>query len=160
MVLEVAQLILAPPRVRVRRVGLRGADERLPLDPCAGADLERIGRGIAGRPRDVHRAELVLDDAGRETLDGWVTMMQDWMAGILDWHILTGRYDEQAQRRQYTPGAFIDAARRAAPAGGRPAAATAPLAFGATGLGTSAARPLAWMRGSPEMSAARVPSRT
>jgi hypothetical protein len=45
-----------------------------------------------------------LDDAGRVTLDGWVTMMQDWMAGILDWHILTGRYDEQAQRRQYTPG--------------------------------------------------------
>jgi germacradienol/geosmin synthase len=101
-----------------------------------------------------------LDDAGRVTLDDWVTMMQDWMAGILDWHILTGRYDEQAQRRQYTPGAFIDAGRRAAPAGGRPAAATAPLVFGATGLGTSAARPLDWMRGSPEMSAARAPSRT
>ena len=109
-------------------------------------------------------ASFDLDDADRETLDGWVTMMQDWMAGILDWHLLTGRYDEQAQRRQYTPGAFIDAGRRTVLAGGRPearpAAATAPLAFGATGLGTSAARPLAWFRGSPEMSAAGVPSKT
>jgi germacradienol/geosmin synthase len=103
-----------------------------------------------------------LDDADRETLDGWVMMMQDWLAGILDWHILTGRYDEQAQRRQHTAGAFIDAARRAAPAGGRPdalaAAATAQFAAGPTGLGTFAARPLSWSGASPAMSPAGVPS--
>jgi len=30
--------------------------------------------------------------------------MQDWMAGILDWHMLTGRYPESALRRRYACG--------------------------------------------------------
>jgi germacradienol/geosmin synthase len=60
-----------------------------------------------------------LDEEARRALDGYVTELQDWMAGILDWHRLTGRYDEAALRRQRAPRALA----------------------GPTGLGTSAARP-------------------
>ena len=67
-----------------------------------------------------------LDDEDRETLAGWVTMLQDWMAGILDWHRLSRRYDEQTLRRPplaHAAGAVAGA-----------------FAQGPTGLGTSAAR--------------------
>jgi germacradienol/geosmin synthase len=37
----------------------------------------------------------------REALDAYVVGLQDWMAGILDWHMLTGRYSESALRRRY-----------------------------------------------------------
>lgn len=61
-----------------------------------------------------------LDADARETLDAYVVRLQDWMAGILDWHILTGRYDESALRRRYrTPPQWLS---------------------GPTGLGTSASR--------------------
>ncbi len=63
--------------------------------------------------------EFDLDTDNRDALDGYVVGLQDWMAGILDWHRLCGRYDESALRRRY---------RRA------------PRRFGGpTGLGTSAA---------------------
>jgi germacradienol/geosmin synthase len=63
--------------------------------------------------------EFDLDANAREALDSYVVGLQDWMAGILDWHMLSGRYDEAALRRRY---------RRA------------PQRFGGpTGLGTSAA---------------------
>ncbi|MGH4002344.1 MAG: terpene synthase family protein, partial [Pseudonocardiaceae bacterium] len=59
-----------------------------------------------------------LDADAREALDAYVVGLQDWMAGILDWHMLCGRYDESALRRRYR---------------------TPPLRFGGpTGLGTSA----------------------
>ncbi|MGH3868810.1 MAG: family 2 encapsulin nanocompartment cargo protein terpene cyclase [Pseudonocardiaceae bacterium] len=49
---------------------------------------------------------LVADDFGldanaREALDAYVVGLQDWMAGILDWHMLCGRYGESALRRRY-----------------------------------------------------------
>jgi germacradienol/geosmin synthase len=60
-----------------------------------------------------------LDADAREALDAYVVGMQDWMAGILDWHRLCGRYDESALRRRYQ---------------------TSPRRLGGpTGLGTSAA---------------------
>jgi germacradienol/geosmin synthase len=62
--------------------------------------------------------EFQLDAAAREALDGYVMGLQGWMAGILDWHRATGRYDESAVRRRY---------RRPPPGPGGP-----------TGLGTSA----------------------
>jgi germacradienol/geosmin synthase len=63
--------------------------------------------------------EFDLDANAREALDSYVVGLQDWMAGILDWHMLSGRYDEAALRRRYR----------------RP-----PQRFGGpTGLGTSAA---------------------
>jgi germacradienol/geosmin synthase len=42
-----------------------------------------------------------LDADAREALDAYVVGLQDWMAGILDWHILTRRYGESALRRRY-----------------------------------------------------------
>jgi germacradienol/geosmin synthase len=48
--------------------------------------------------------EFELDAAAREALDGYVVGLQDWMAGILDWHMLCGRYSEQALRRRYRKG--------------------------------------------------------
>ena len=70
---------------------------------------------------------FALDEGDRATLRAWVVSLQDWMAGILDWHRLTGRYDEEALRRSNTAGAVL---------------ATA-LPAGPTGLGTAAARAFA-----------------
>ncbi|MGH3939303.1 MAG: family 2 encapsulin nanocompartment cargo protein terpene cyclase [Pseudonocardiaceae bacterium] len=43
--------------------------------------------------------EYNLDTHARDALNAYVVGMQDWMAGILDWHRLCGRYDEVALRR-------------------------------------------------------------
>jgi germacradienol/geosmin synthase len=63
--------------------------------------------------------ELQLDDAARKDLAAYVEGLQDWVSGILDWHNLTGRYDEAALRSERTPPQLLG---------------------GPTGLGTSAAR--------------------
>ncbi len=61
--------------------------------------------------------DVNLDADSRDALDAYVVGLQDWMAGILDWHMLTGRYGESALRRRYR---------------------TPPRRFGGpTGLGTS-----------------------
>ncbi|MGH2917734.1 MAG: germacradienol/geosmin synthase, partial [Solirubrobacteraceae bacterium] len=77
-----------------------------------------------------------LDDEGRATLAAWVHSMQDWMAGILDWHRLTGRYDEDALRRGNTVGAVVVPAVLAGPTGlGTAGARIAPAS--ATGRGSA-----------------------
>jgi germacradienol/geosmin synthase len=45
--------------------------------------------------------EFDLDEQARDALDAYVEGLQDWVAGILDWHILTGRYNEPALLRRY-----------------------------------------------------------
>lgn len=67
-----------------------------------------------------------LDDHDRQTLEDWITMMQDWMAGILDWHYLSGRYTPDRLRDRYTP---------------QPPTPTRSPNHHPTGLGTSAAQP-------------------
>jgi germacradienol/geosmin synthase len=64
--------------------------------------------------------DFSLDADARKALHAYVVGLQDWVAGILDWHRLTRRYDETALRRRY----------RMPPR----------LLSGPTGLGTSAAR--------------------
>lgn len=76
---------------------------------------------------------LIVDDfqlnaPARAALDGYVVGLQDWMAGILDWHILCGRYREPALRKRYQAGFYRTGSYRTQP--GRPG--------GPTGLGTSA----------------------
>jgi len=44
-------------------------------------------------------ADLALDDEARAALDAYVVGLQDWMAGILDWHVLTRRYPESELQR-------------------------------------------------------------
>ena len=48
-----------------------------------------------------------LDDEQRASLDEWVTMMADWMAGILTWHRMTARYPEESLRKLPVPGAVL-----------------------------------------------------
>lgn len=48
--------------------------------------------------------DFALDTDAREALDAYVVGMQDWVAGILDWHMLTGRYGESTLRRRYARG--------------------------------------------------------
>jgi germacradienol/geosmin synthase len=85
-----------------------------------------------------------LDAADRGTLEGWVEMMQDWMAGILDWHRLSARYPEESLRELPVPGAVIHHGPRALQTGDAPSVADAErlVAFAAApiGPGTSAAR--------------------
>jgi germacradienol/geosmin synthase len=45
--------------------------------------------------------EFSLDADARHALDAYVVGLQNWMAGILNWHMLTGRYGESALRRRY-----------------------------------------------------------
>jgi hypothetical protein len=63
--------------------------------------------------------EFQLEAAAREALDQYVEGLQDWVAGILDWHRASGRYPEPALQRRYQK----KSQRRGGP----------------TGLGTSAA---------------------
>lgn len=100
--------------------------------------------------------DLALDEAARKALDAYVEGLQDWMAGILDWHLITRRYDEAFLRRHCpSPSMLLTGptglgtagVRAVAPHDPRPVAAapaarerpTAP-AMVLTGLGTSAAR--------------------
>ncbi|MGH3869656.1 MAG: terpene synthase family protein [Pseudonocardiaceae bacterium] len=66
--------------------------------------------------------DFALDADAREALDAYVVGMQDWVAGVLDWHILCGRYNETALWRRYR--------KRKRRLGG--------VIGGPTGLGTSA----------------------
>lgn len=43
--------------------------------------------------------DLGLSGAARKSLDAYVEGLKDWMAGILDWHVITRRYDEAFLRR-------------------------------------------------------------
>ncbi|HEX2299071.1 MAG TPA: hypothetical protein VHH34_11235 [Pseudonocardiaceae bacterium] len=45
--------------------------------------------------------EFGLDEQARQTLHTYIEGLQNWMAGILDWHHLTGRYDEPALQQRY-----------------------------------------------------------
>jgi germacradienol/geosmin synthase len=89
--------------------------------------------------------QFELDDEGRASLDLWVTMMKDWMAGILVWHQVSARYPEESLKELDAPGGLLygKAATQTPSAeprheAGREAASA--LAAGPTGLGTSAAR--------------------
>jgi len=45
--------------------------------------------------------DFALDDEAREAVDGYVRHMQNWLAGILNWHRGCDRYDEAALRKRY-----------------------------------------------------------
>jgi germacradienol/geosmin synthase len=50
-----------------------------------------------------------LGDDERGSLDDWVVMMQDWMAGILVWHRMSARYPEAELRRRPFAGSLVHA---------------------------------------------------
>jgi germacradienol/geosmin synthase len=63
--------------------------------------------------------DFKLDAGARERLDRYVEGLQNWMAGVLEWHVSCGRYPRFEMRRAVAPGRLF---------------------VGPTGLGTSAAR--------------------
>ncbi|MEV5946148.1 germacradienol/geosmin synthase [Streptomyces sp. NPDC051993] len=76
-------------------------------------------------------ADFELDEAGRAALDTYVAELQDWIAGILNWHVAARRY-----MAEDLPGSL--------PHGGgvhvEPEAGAAPWWMRPTGAGTSADR--------------------
>lgn len=56
--------------------------------------------------------EFQLNAPGREALDGYVVGLQDWMAGILDWHMLCGRYPEPELQSRYQTASYRNRPRR------------------------------------------------
>ena len=75
--------------------------------------------------------DFELDDEQRRALDDWVTMMADWMGGILVWHQVTRRYPEETLKELPAPGAVL-------------------YGNGPTGLGTSAGQLAARVRAARE----------
>jgi germacradienol/geosmin synthase len=83
--------------------------------------------------------QFELDDEERTSLDDWVLMMQDWMAGILVWHRMTARYPEAELRQRPFAGSLIHGGAPSPPADPRAeAGAEARERFvpGPSGLGT------------------------
>ncbi|MEV4557047.1 terpene synthase family protein [Kitasatospora sp. NPDC049285] len=83
---------------------------------------------------------LVKQDFGLEgeaaaALDGYVEELQDWMAAVLNWHQRTRRYTEDVLKRHFAPSTAVPEVREAV------------LFGGPVGLGTSAVRILAELRG-------------
>ena len=74
---------------------------------------------------------LELDDEDRCALAAWVVSLQDWMAGILDWHRISRRYVESELVDLNAVGTVV--------AGGRPRALRS-LPTGPTGIGSAVAR--------------------
>ncbi len=98
-----------------------------------------------------------LDDEDRATLAAWVESLQDWMAGILDWHHLTRRYDEAALRRLNAPGTLLAGGQpRALAASPRPSP-TGSFPAGPTGLGTAGVRVPTGARPEPALPGAPSP---
>jgi germacradienol/geosmin synthase len=71
--------------------------------------------------------DLDLDTTTRARLEGYVEGLRDWMAGVLNWHVKTGRYRDAELRYRESQLRDSPVARRL-------------VIVGPTGLGTSAAR--------------------
>jgi germacradienol/geosmin synthase len=84
---------------------------------------------VAAHELPVLYDDFGLGDEARRILDGYVTELQDWMAGILNWHYGCRRYDETSVLRHHRPGAALPGPTGIGLTGG-----------GRTALGTAAAR--------------------
>ncbi|WP_369183672.1 germacradienol/geosmin synthase [Streptomyces sp. Y1] len=80
-----------------------------------------------------------LDAAAGAVLDRYVRELEDWLAGILNWHEGCRRYREEDLRRHFGEERVLAA--RGAQAAPAPAAAVGAVPLGPTGLGTSSLRP-------------------
>ncbi|HET6213099.1 MAG TPA: family 2 encapsulin nanocompartment cargo protein terpene cyclase [Micromonosporaceae bacterium] len=108
-VLVVQNFLNCDPRDAVRVVNDLMTSRVRQFERIAGTDLPALFD------------DFRLDAGARTALSGYVEQLRDWMAGILQWHRVTRRYDESALRHQWSPQPLL----------ARPA-----------GLGTSAARVL------------------
>ena len=112
----------------------------LGIEPAAGGARGQRPHDVADAAVRAHRRHAScryvadsfgLDDDDRSTLDAWVVSLQDWMAGILDWHHITRRYDEDELAELNAVGTIV--------AGGRPRALGS-IPSGPTGIGSVPSR--------------------
>ncbi|MEU9042561.1 MULTISPECIES: terpene synthase family protein [unclassified Kitasatospora] len=109
---------------------------------------------VAQKELPVMYEDFGLEPTARETLDGYVKELENWLAGILSWHEDCRRYREADLQRHFGVErdlAMAADARRAASAGAghapeRSAAVDPPrvtgvVPLGPTGLGTTSLRP-------------------
>jgi len=81
----------------------------------------------------VMAGDFGLDDEARAVLGRYVKELEDWLAGVLNWHQHTRRYDDASLARRFRPA--LSALKLPAD---RPS--TRPSDFGPAGLGTAGAR--------------------
>ncbi|MEV7774388.1 terpene synthase family protein [Kitasatospora sp. NPDC086791] len=111
---------------------------------------------VAQKELPVMYQDFGLDGEVREVLDGYVVELENWLAGILNWHEGCRRYGEEDLRRHFGAERDLAAAaeaRRAAAAStpvvpSVPSVSSAPsvssvpaVPLGPTGLGTASLRP-------------------
>ncbi|WP_149262485.1 germacradienol/geosmin synthase [Actinomadura sp. K4S16] len=72
-----------------------GRDEALPVVNDLITSRRRQFEHLAGSELPALCDELDLDDTARAALSAYVEELRDWMAGILEWHRETDRYDER-----------------------------------------------------------------
>jgi germacradienol/geosmin synthase len=125
------------------------------LDCGQDAAVGIVGDLMASRMREFQHVvsdllpvlydDFGLDDDARAQLGGYVTELEDWLSGILNWHRLCKRYDEATLRARYAATAPETEAQTPAPvvsAAPNVAAVSASRGhdYGPTGLGTAGAR--------------------
>ncbi|MFG3256000.1 germacradienol/geosmin synthase [Streptomyces sp. NPDC048172] len=82
---------------------------------------------VAAHELPVLHDDFGLDEEARTALRGYVTELENWMSGILNWHRGVRRYDEPSLRRHHSPAWPFDG-----PAGlGTSAASVTPFAANA-----------------------------
>ncbi|MEU8921200.1 terpene synthase family protein [Kitasatospora sp. NPDC048545] len=93
---------------------------------------------VAQKELPVMYEDFGLDGEVREVLDGYVKELENWLAGVLNWHEGCRRYGEDDLRRHYGAERDLAAATRARRAAAVP---SVPVPLGPTGLGTASLRP-------------------
>ncbi len=90
------QVAVAPPSLR-----------ETPL--FAGVDDDAVLAALAGRFVSCRTtpSSWNFDQPARQDLDAYVTRLQDWMAGILNWHRECDRHTEPGLLRRYGPGPYL-----------------------------------------------------
>jgi germacradienol/geosmin synthase len=94
--------------------GVLSVQDFLGCDVTAAIDV--VGDLMTARMRQFERLlatdlpalseQLELDQPARQDLDAYVTRLQDWMAGILNWHRECDRYTEPGLLRRYGLGPY------------------------------------------------------
>ncbi|MFD8788062.1 germacradienol/geosmin synthase [Kitasatospora sp. NPDC059599] len=93
---------------------------------------------VAQKELPVMYEDFGLDGEVRKVLDGYVKELENWLAGVLNWHEGCRRYGEDDLRRHYGAERDLAAATRARRAAAVP---SVPVPLGPTGLGTASLRP-------------------
>ncbi|MBV2153003.1 terpene synthase family protein [Kitasatospora sp. SUK 42] len=96
---------------------------------------------VAQKELPVLYEDLGLDAEARKVLDGYVRELENWLAGVLNWHEGCRRYRTEDLERHFGAERDLAAATRVRAAAGEvPRSRTGALPLGPTGLGTASLR--------------------